>query len=121
MTSLAPDTPATLADLEAHGEVAHHRDEEVPRSAWSEREGHVFVNGVGFVPGASGEKRVPYRLEAGPFTCQGCKRATYLRPEVALWRRYENALGRRMYWLALASDAPPRSRCDECLAAPPNS
>lgn len=89
-------------------------DQELPRASWCERDGHVFVDGIGFVPGGHRVERIPLSAVVGPYTCQHCKRETYMRSEVALWRRWEGALGRRMYWLGLASDARPRSRCDAC-------
>jgi hypothetical protein len=112
MTTLTPDTPETLAALESSHQS---HEEELPRAAWTDRDGYVWVHGIGHVPGGYRVERVPYREQVGTYTCQapGC-RELYWRPEVALWRRYESGLGRRMYWLGLAADAPQRSRCEKC-------
>ncbi len=117
MTTLSPDPPQTIAALEQHGETAVHADEELPPESWREAAGYVWVHGIGCVPGAHRQDRVPYRAELEGFTCQNprCHRR-YARPEVALWTRYEHALQRRMYWFALRSDAPRRNWCYECEA-----
>lgn len=117
MTALTPDTPEVLAALESS---CQSHEEELPRSAWTNRDGYVFVNGIGHVPGGHRVDRVSYSEQIGPYTCQNLRcRELYWRPEVALWRRYESGLGRRMFWLSLASDAPQRSRCERCVEASP--
>lgn len=90
-------------------------EEVVIPDAWQNRDGFACVNGVR-VRGGLGVNQVPVR-ETWLATCQRCGQSKIEKPLV-LWRRYEGALGRLMYWFGPTPGEPSLSEalCGECCA-----
>jgi hypothetical protein len=79
---------------------------------WQDVDGYVHVNGERVLGNASGK---PVRAEsAGESMCQRCATGRVSRP-LALFKRFEPALGREMFWFGFA----PGSRADYCAECAP--
>lgn len=87
-------------------------EEMLPRGRWEDRNGLVWIQGVGLVKGCYGSKHVEVK-ETTRATCQRCKQVNVVWP-VALWVRFEGALERDMYWFGPIPGQTP-SYCATCL------
>jgi hypothetical protein len=86
--------------------------EDRPITEWEDRDGIVYVNGERALNAGSGGLRTDWRIQLERAFCRRCdsqRRTADYTAKVALYGRFESALGRPFYWFKQVTWCP---RCE---------
>lgn len=84
--------------------------DEAPVPHTVDAQGYVLVDGQRVL---NGQRKQVFARPTTEVVCQHCRDAVVTRRN-ALWRRWEESLGRHMYWISTALDEPVALYCARC-------